>query len=176
MNDTRIRIAAGLERAFAERGFAEPSVEDLRAAAGVSLRTLYKYAPSREEMVLLALEHRNERYVGAIFDELPDSPRHARGAIIDRVAAWMAQEAAHGCLFHGAVAASPRDARLRAMLEAHKSEVAARAARAAGLPGREADLILILDGLAQSWPLLGKEAATSAKRLLSALAALPETA
>ena len=30
MTDTMTKIAAGLERAFAERGFAEPSVEDLR--------------------------------------------------------------------------------------------------------------------------------------------------
>ena len=45
MTDTMRRIAGGLERAFAADGFAEPSVEDLRDAAGVSLRTLYKYAP-----------------------------------------------------------------------------------------------------------------------------------
>ena len=42
MTDTKTKIAAGLEQAFAARGFAEPSVEDLRDAAGVSLRTLYK--------------------------------------------------------------------------------------------------------------------------------------
>ena len=52
MTDTMKRIAGGLERAFAANGFAEPSVEDLRDAAGVSLRTLYKYAASREAMVL----------------------------------------------------------------------------------------------------------------------------
>ncbi|WP_280322004.1 TetR/AcrR family transcriptional regulator [Sulfitobacter faviae] len=45
MTDTKSKIAAGLERAFATRGFADPSVEDLRDAAGVSLRTLYKYTP-----------------------------------------------------------------------------------------------------------------------------------
>ncbi|HBB84680.1 MAG TPA: TetR family transcriptional regulator, partial [Sulfitobacter sp.] len=34
MTNTKNKIAAGLERAFASRGFAEPSVEDLRDAAG----------------------------------------------------------------------------------------------------------------------------------------------
>ena len=56
MTDMMSKISAGLERAFANRGFAEPSVEDLRDAADVSLRTLYKYTPSRAEMVLAALE------------------------------------------------------------------------------------------------------------------------
>ncbi|MEF1262780.1 TetR/AcrR family transcriptional regulator, partial [Vibrio harveyi] len=36
------QIAANLEQAFSELGFAEPSVAQLKAACGVSLRTLYK--------------------------------------------------------------------------------------------------------------------------------------
>ena len=47
------KIAEGLECAFASRGFAEPSVDDLRDSAGVSLRTLYKYMPSRGDMVIV---------------------------------------------------------------------------------------------------------------------------
>ena len=71
MTDTMIRIAAGLKRAFAARGFAEPSVEDLRGAAGVSLRMLCKYVPSRANMVLAALEHRHGRYLSHLFDNRP---------------------------------------------------------------------------------------------------------
>ena len=40
MSEMKTKIAAGLERAFAARGFAEPSVEDLRDAAGVSLASV----------------------------------------------------------------------------------------------------------------------------------------
>ena len=165
MTDAMIRIAAGLERAFAEHGFAEPNVETLRDAAGVSLRTLYKYLPSRSEMVRAALEHRHARYLERVFADLPTPPAQAFAAIIDRVAAWMAEEASHGCLFHAAVAASPRDAALRALLSRHKTEIARRAAEATGMAERTADLMLILDGLTQSWPLLGDAAADSAKRL-----------
>lgn len=165
MTDAMIRIAAGLERAFAEHGFAEPNVETLRDAAGVSLRTLYKYLPSRSEMVRAALEHRHARYLERVFADLPDEPAPALAAIIDRVAAWMAEEASHGCLFHAAVAAAPNDAALRALLAEHKAEVARRAAEAAGRPERAADLMLILDGLTQSWPLLHDDAVASAKRL-----------
>jgi len=169
MLDTRTKIAAGLERAFAENGFAEPSVEDLRDAAGVSLRTLYKYTPSRDDMVRAALEHRHRRYMEQVFADLPDDSDLAVSVILDRIAGWMRREASHGCLFHAAVASAPHDGQLRSLLERHKAEVAEHAARAAGQPGREVDLTLIIDGLTQSWPLHGDAAVASAKRLALAL-------
>lgn len=164
-----IKIAAGLERAFARNGFAAPSVETLRDAAGVSLRTLYKYTPSRDEMVRAALEHRHRRYIEHVFQDLPEESDLALSAIIDRIAAWMVREASHGCLFHAAVAAAPQDRRLRSLLKRHKAEVAERAAMALGRPDREVDLTLILEGLTQSWPLCGDAAVTSAKRMALAL-------
>lgn len=173
MTDAMTRIAAGLERAFAAHGFAEPNVETLRDAAGVSLRTLYKYLPSRSEMVHAALDHRHARYMTRVFSALPEDPGQALPAIVHRIADWMAEEAAHGCLFHAAVAAAPNDDALRALLARHKSEVARRAADAAGLPGRAADIMLILDGLTQSWPLLGDQAVESAKRLSASLTRSP---
>ncbi|MFW8634698.1 TetR/AcrR family transcriptional regulator [Cribrihabitans pelagius] len=169
MSDTRQKIAAGLERAFAQRGFAEPSVEDLRDAAGVSLRTLYKYTPSRADMVRAALENRHHRYLAHVFDGLPQDPREALPALIARVGDWMAVEAAHGCLFHAAVAAAPGNADLRALLERHKAEVAAKAAAAAGVPGRETEVMLILEGLTQSWPLRREAAVEGARQLAAAL-------
>jgi AcrR family transcriptional regulator len=165
MTDTMTRIAAGLEQAFAARGFAEPSVEDLRDAAGVSLRTLYKYVPSRADMVLAALEHRHTRYLAHLFDGLPDAPEAALDALLDRVGAWMATETAHGCLFHGAVAAEPGSERLREVLSRHKAEVARRAAAATGLSGQEIELSLIMEGLTQAWSLHRDAAVASAKRL-----------
>lgn len=165
MNGIEERIAAGLERTFAERGFAEPSVDELRERAGVSLRTLYRYVPSRAAMVRAALEHRHHRYLELLFTDLPGEPEAALGAIIDRVAGWMETEASHGCLFHAAVAAAPGDGALRELLERHKAELAARAARAAGLEGREAELAIILEGLTQGWPLLGARAVEGARRL-----------
>ncbi len=168
------RISAGLERAFAARGFASPSVEELRDAAGVSLRTLYKYTPSRADMVLAALEHRHRRYMARIFTELPEAQSGALDTLLTRVGGWMAEEAAHGCLFHAAVAADPDSARLRALLQRHKAEVAERAASACGLPGREAELLLLIEGLTQSWPLHGAQAIAAAQRLGRALIQVPK--
>ena len=165
MADTRTRIAAGLEQAFAEHGFAEPNIDVLREAAGVSLRTLYKYMPSREEMVLSALEHRHQRYMQLVFADLPEDNDEVLNVILDRVSEWMSTEAAHGCLFHAAVAAAPKDARLRALLERHKAEVSQRIASMSGLSGREGEIALIIEGLMQNWPLHGNKATASAKRL-----------
>ncbi|MEO9526990.1 TetR/AcrR family transcriptional regulator [Roseibium sp.] len=159
------RIASGLERAFAEHGFAAPSVGHLRDAAGVSLRTLYKYTPSREEMVYAALEHRNRRYLEKVFGNLPADPGSALDAIFDRVGDWMRSETTRGCLFHAAVASAPQDDRLVDLLQSHKTEMARLATRAARLPGREAELTLIIEGLTQTWPLHGKTAVESAKKL-----------
>lgn len=159
------KIAAGLEKAFASGGFADTSVEVLREAAGVSLRTLYKYTPSRGEMVLAALEHRHQRYMVRVFDAVPPGGDGALEAVIDGVAGWMASESAHGCLFHAAVAADPASVRLRTLLERHKQEVAARAAAVSGLTGAETDLLLIIEGLTQAWPLRHDAAVASAKHL-----------
>jgi len=171
MADTMTKISEGLERAFASRGFAEPSVEDLRDAAGVSLRTLYKYTPSRAEMVLAALENRHQRYLHRVFDELPEKPGDALDAILTRVGNWMATETSHGCLFHAAVAADPGSEPLHTLLERHKAEVATRAATATELREADTELLLIIEGLTQAWPLRGKAAVDAAKRLGHALRA-----
>lgn len=153
MPDTKTRIAAGLERAFAENGFAEPNIDSLREAAGVSLRTLYKYMPSREEMVLSALEHRHQRYMQFVFAKLPSDDKPVLHTLFERVSEWMSTEAAHGCLFHAAVAAAPRDARLRSLLARHKTDVAHEVAALSGLPDRQGEITLIVEGLMQDWPL-----------------------
>ncbi|MDB6178685.1 TetR/AcrR family transcriptional regulator [Paracoccus sp. Z330] len=159
------KISAGLEHAFATQGFAQPSVEDLRDAAGVSLRTLYKYTPSRSDMVYAALEYRHQRYVTLICDDLPADRQQALFQMLDRIGHWMADEATHGCLFHAAVASAPTDSRLHELLERHKSEVAARAAKATQLEGQEVSLLLIFEGLTQTWPLYRERAVASAQKL-----------
>ncbi|MEM9630132.1 MAG: TetR/AcrR family transcriptional regulator [Pseudomonadota bacterium] len=169
MLDTGTKIAAGLEEAFVIHGFAEPNVETLREAAGVSLRTLYKYTPSRDDMVLSALEYRHRRYMDHIFSNVPESGPDALGSIIERIADWMAQEAPQGCLFHAAVAAAPKDGNLKELLNRHKTCVADRAAAVAGLEDRAADILFIFEGLTQSWPLLGAASVESAHRLAKCL-------
>jgi len=172
MNEISIKIAAGLERAFAAQGFAAPSVEDLRDAAGVSLRTLYKYASSRDAMVRMALEHRHQRYLVHVYGDVTKSSSQPLSETLERVADWMRIEASHGCLFHSAVASAPGDPDLRELLEQHKTEVAQIGIAKAGELISSNDLMVIIEGLMQAWPLSGEAALASAKRL----AHLSETA
>jgi AcrR family transcriptional regulator len=176
--DTMTKISAGLETAFARHGFATPSVEDLRDAASVSLRTLYKYLPSRADMVLAALQHRHQRYLAHLFDGLPPNtaPDTALTHLIRRVGSWMQTETAHGCLFHGAVAADPQNQALKDLLQRHKAEVAQRAASASSLEGHELALLQIFEGLTQTWALHPEASIKTAEHLAGLLQAAKDQA
>lgn len=169
MTKTQEKIAKGLECAFAEHGFAEIGVDGLREATHVSLRTLYKYCPSREDMVLTALNHRHLRYLAHLLDGLPEGPEEALEEMLDRIGSWMAANAPQGCLFHSAVAAHPDNAVIRTMLERHKTEVVDGMVRATNLPTNRDELMLIHEGLTQSWPLMQERAVRSAKILARSL-------
>jgi len=169
MTSTHDKIASALETTFAQRGFAEPSVNQLRDAAGVSLRTLYKYMPSRRDMVLAALESRHERYMAHIFTEELPSGNAALSAILTRVVSWMQREAGTGCLFHAAVLAMPDDRQIHERLVSHKDEFTDRAVRQAGVQKKRSQFLIISEGLTQTWPVLGNDALKSAKTLASRL-------
>lgn len=157
MTDTEAQIAAGLEAAFSARGFAEPGVDALRDSAGVSLRTLYKYCPSREDMVIAALNHRHARYLDGLRAGMPDGPGGAPIAhILNRLEAWMDEEAPRGCLFLSALAAHPESVAIRNAVIGHKAQTRALMAEAArkalpqaddaAIAGIAARLLLIHEG------------------------------
>lgn len=169
MNKTQKKIAAGLEQAFAENGFTELGVDSLRDASQVSLRTLYKYCPSKEDMILMALEHRHARYLAYVFEDLPANNEHVWNVIFDRVGLWMGESVSQGCLFHSAVASYPHSEPIRMMLEHHKKEVADRMAETTELVDIRDHLLLIHEGVVQSWTILGLQAVVNAKILLHCL-------
>lgn len=171
MESMKAKIAARLEEAFAARGFAEPGVDDLREVSQVSLRTLYKYFPSRMDMVIAALDNRHARYTAFLFADLPDRPDAAADTIFERIGEWMQAGSATGCMFHSAVAAHPGNPALAELLGRHKREIASRMARAAGLHGGEDELLLLHEGLTQSFTLLGDRAVASAKAMARGLRA-----
>lgn len=120
MSDTKSRIARNLDAQFAEMGFAAPGVDALRSGADVSLRTLYKYFPSREAMVVGALEYRNEIYLDWISGG-PDAGQDHILHVFERLGAWLEKGANNGCLFLNALAAHPDVPGVREMAETHKN-------------------------------------------------------
>jgi AcrR family transcriptional regulator len=61
----RDRILAGTIAAVAERGYAETTIADISAAAGVSRRTFYVYFEDKRESVLAAFDEIAEHLRGA---------------------------------------------------------------------------------------------------------------
>ncbi len=169
MNVTRQKILAGLERAFAEDGFAEPSVSDLRDAAGVSLRTLYRHFPSRDEMVIGALEYRHQRYLSFLFDDLPTGQNKRLDAIFDRIDSWMSTNSPQGCIFQNALAAHPHSPELGNLLLEHKRDIGHRLAESIGLSDRAAEMRQIHEGGIQSWVFQREEAIKIARMQARAL-------
>lgn len=166
MRDTRQRIARDLERSFTEQGFAEPGVAALRADADVSLRTLYKYFPSREAMVVGALEHRDQTY----FEWLAGGPENDADHVLHplvRLGDWLEEVANTGCLFLTALAEYPESDVIRTAVETHKAKLAdefrIRLQRVA--PGRDLtdlaeSLFLLHEGMTQAARVRGRARAT----------------
>lgn len=177
MNTTKRKIASGLDRQFAELGFAEQGVEALRAGADVSLRTLYKYFPSREAMVVGALEHRDAAYFEWLQGGPQDGVAHVLHPLV-RLGDWLAEVANTGCLFLNALAEHPDSAAIRAIVVAHKGRLAGdfRTRLEKVAPHKDvgpiADTLFLLhEGMTQTARLHGRDQALAAT-LRAARAAL----
>lgn len=66
-DNQRRRLMAGTARALASAGFAETSVEDILAEAGVSRTTFYEHFRNKRECVLLAHEEAFDRLAAELF-------------------------------------------------------------------------------------------------------------
>lgn len=166
--DTKQRIATELERTFAEAGFADQGVEALRAEADVSLRTLYKHFPSREAMIVGALEHRDATYFRWLEGGPEGGAEHVLWPLV-RLGDWLGEVANTGCLFLNAWAEYPDSEAIGAVVRDHKARLAnefqQRLARVA--PRRDTGhlaetLFLLHEGMTQAARLQGREIAYEA--------------
>jgi AcrR family transcriptional regulator len=78
------------ERVFAEQGFAESSMQDLAAEAGISLKTLYATFPGKDEIYREILARRGEGLLDAI-----QLARQTQGTALERLT-----EGIHGIVAH----------------------------------------------------------------------------
>ncbi|MTI45066.1 TetR family transcriptional regulator [Roseibium hamelinense] len=159
-------IAAGLETVFRTRGFAEPSVPDLKDGAGVSLRTLYKYFPSREEMIVGALDYRQQRYLTHLAERMPPPGIQAAFHVIKRLGIWMDTNSSNGCLFFHALSAHPDSKSISNTVLRHKAEIVDFLSQACGCPRCGQQLYVIHEGITAAWSAQGDKALTSASPLV----------
>ncbi|WP_133013009.1 TetR/AcrR family transcriptional regulator [Marinomonas flavescens] len=163
------QIAASLELAFSQYGFAEPNVDKLKTACNVSLRTLYKHYPSKEAMVVAALAYRHQRYLTYLDSALSSNAEQALFDIFQRLEVWMAENAPHGCLSMNAVAAFPDNALINKAVKEHKEEVRQFLAEKSQRLDLINPLFLLHEGISSAWPILGAKAVVAAQTTLSIL-------
>jgi AcrR family transcriptional regulator len=157
MEDLKEHIAARLEKAFSQRGFAESSVAELKIAAQVSLRTLYRYYPSKESMVIGALDHRHKRYLKFSDEGAPPPGPEAVVHLFKRLADWMEEFTPGGCLASNAFSAFPDSKEIREAVSRNKTAMIEIIEERSGRSDLTKELYILFEGLATAWPLIGPE-------------------
>ena len=163
------QIAARLEQAFSQYGFTESSVAQLKIASQVSLRTLYKHYPSKEEMTIAALTYRHQRYLNFLQDSSPVTGIESVIHIFKQLDQWMREYAPHGCMSINAIAAFPDNDLIQAAVKQHKEDVRQFLGQQSQREDLSTQLFILHEGISSSWPLLGAEAITSSLQIVKQL-------
>ncbi|WP_431040633.1 TetR/AcrR family transcriptional regulator [Streptomyces sp. P1-3] len=101
-DEARARLLDAAERLFYERGIQAVGMDELRSAAGVSLKRLYQCFPSKNDLVEEYLRRRDDRWRTALSDY---ATRHAATpegrllAVFDWLQEWFAAPGFRGCAF-----------------------------------------------------------------------------
>lgn len=164
MNDAQKQIAAGLEQVFWSRGFADPSVPDLRAGVGVSMRTLYRHFPSREAMILGALEYRHQRYLKYVREGVSEPGVEAAVQLFDKLGGWMRVTQGKECFFRQALAANPDSTDIKDTVNRHKGELLEFMGILSGHDQFASTLYLLHEGVTACYAEMGEKAVEDAKR------------
>jgi AcrR family transcriptional regulator len=127
IEDADVAILAAADRLFYERGVAGVGMDDVRDAAGVSLRRLYSLYPSKRELVAAWLRDRHQRWMAWFCDAVDAAA--ARGidpvlATFDAIEQWASGPTYRGCAFLNVVAETTEiDDEHRAIAASHKRDL-----------------------------------------------------
>lgn len=184
-DEGRARVIAAADELYYARGIAAVGMDAVRDAAGVSLRRLYQWFPSKEELVLAVLASRRARWsaeLDAVVGAAPQG-RDRLLAIYDYLADWFTTDSFRGCGFINAfgelggtspaVVLAVREHKL-----AFQERVAQLAAEAGADPALAPQLALLAEGAQTTAAIAGSaEAAQHARAAAGILidAALPAT-
>ena len=123
--DIELKIVKSALELFYYHGFHATGVEQIRAVAGVSKKTLYKYFPSKDELIVAVLNCRHLFFIDKMKAYLEKYPVAARPeAYLQFMLEWGQETTFNGCMFVNAVAeyAQPSSQPFQ-IARAHKSEV-----------------------------------------------------
>lgn len=124
-DELRAHIIDVAQRAYNARGYQAVTMDELRAASGVSLKRLYSLFPSKEDIIAAVLASRHQEWVDGVTSAVAAAPDE-RGkllAVYDFLDQWFCGPDYRGCAFINAFAelgaVSPR---LAELAREHKGE------------------------------------------------------
>jgi AcrR family transcriptional regulator len=170
-------IVDAADRLYYAKGIQSVGMDELRSAAGVSLKRLYSEFPSKEDIVLAVMERRHELWttgVSALVDDA-ETPRDRLLAIYDYLAGWFSDDSFRGCGFINAFGelggVSPSVAAITREHKASFQDYVADLVADAGVPASLAPQLAILAEGAQTTAAItgSPEAALHARRAAETL-------
>jgi AcrR family transcriptional regulator len=103
-------IAAGIEL-FYRRGFGAVGIDQVTATAGVTKTTFYKHFESKDDLMVAAVQRRDEwesqAWGRAVHKLAGDDPVRQLLAMLDVMDVWFNDPEFHGCMFTNAAAEFP---------------------------------------------------------------------
>ncbi|BCK69726.1 TetR family transcriptional regulator [Streptomyces libani subsp. rufus] len=102
LDEARTRILDAAEKLFYDRGIQAVGMDELRTAAGVSLKRLYQCFPAKHDLVEAYLRRRDTRWRAALAEYVEahaDGPADRPLAVFDWLGAWFAEDGFRGCAF-----------------------------------------------------------------------------
>ncbi|MDQ0646671.1 AcrR family transcriptional regulator [Microbacterium natoriense] len=100
--DARERVLAAAEELYYRKGFAAVGMDELRTAAGVSLRRLYALFPAKNDIVAAVLQRRHQQWESALSAAVADAgadPRDRLLAVYRYLEDWFCAGDFRGCAF-----------------------------------------------------------------------------
>lgn len=97
----RAGIVAAVAPMFYARGFTTVGMDEVRTVSGVSLKSLYRLFPSKEDLIEQVLLGWREDWEANVTAQVESTqvPRERLLAVFDFLAAWFTSEGFRGCAF-----------------------------------------------------------------------------
>ncbi|MEO3940380.1 TetR/AcrR family transcriptional regulator [Paenarthrobacter nicotinovorans] len=156
ISEVRQRIVATADELYNAKGIQAVGMDELRSAAGVSLKKLYGEFPSKSSIVMAVMEHRHQSWTEKLDATVQQAatPKERLLAIFDYLAGWFCQDSFRGCGFINSFAelgaVSPEVAEYARRHKESFQEYVARLALDAGAPAYLAPQLAILAEGAQT--------------------------
>lgn len=171
-DDAHERILAAAEELYYRKGFAAVGMDELRQAAGVSLRRLYGLFPAKTDIVAAVLARRHGEWESGLQGAVADAGDDARDrllAVYGYLEDWFCSDGFRGCAFINAFGElGGTNPEVAEIVRAHKASfqqyMADLVARSGGSSALAAQLSILAEGAQSTAAISGDSSAATQAR------------